>query len=105
MENDFSYEVTEEVGIIGNPTPSGWTTQLNLVSWNGKEPKLDIRSWNPDHSRMGKGISLSKEDATELANLLNSYLGLGSQEDFERPLTKEEMLAEMASMLPEEMSE
>ena len=36
MENDFSYEVTEEIGIIGNPTPSGWTTQLNLVSWNGK---------------------------------------------------------------------
>ena len=96
MANDFNYEVTKEVGIIGNPTHSGWTTQLNLVSWNGKEPKLDIRSWNPDHSRMGKGISLSKEDATELANLLNSYLGLGSHEDFERPLTKEEMLAEMA---------
>lgn len=105
MANDFNYEVTEEIGIIGSPTPSGWTTQLNLVSWNGKEPKLDIRSWNPDHSRMGKGISLSKEDATELANLLNFYLGLGSQEDFERPLTHEEMLAEMASMMPEEMSE
>lgn len=93
---DFNYEVTEEVGVIGNPTPSGWITQLNLVSWNGKEPKLDIRSWNEDHSRMGKGISLSMEEATELANLLNSYLGLGSEEDFERPLTKEEMLAELA---------
>lgn len=56
---DFNYEVTEEIGVIGTPTPSGWTTQLNLVSWNGKEPKLDIRSWNPDHSRMGKGISIS----------------------------------------------
>lgn len=96
MANDFSYEVTEEIGVIGNPTPSGWTTQLNLVSWNGKEPKLDIRSWNEDHSRMGKGISLSMEDAKELANLLNSYLGLGSDEDLEHPLTHEEMLAEMA---------
>ena len=96
MANDFSYEVTEEIGTIGNPTPSGWTTQLNLVSWNGKEPKLDIRSWNEDHSRMGKGISLSMEDAKELANLLNSYLGLGSDEDLEHPLTHEEMLAEMA---------
>jgi hypothetical protein len=105
MANDFSYEVTEEIGVIGNPTPSGWTTQLNLVSWNGKEPKLDIRSWNEDLSRMGKGISLSMEEATELANLLNSYLRLGSEEDFERPLTKEEMLAEMASMMPEEATE
>ena len=96
MANDFSYEVTEEIGVIGNPTPSGWATQLNLVSWNGKEPKLDIRSWNEDRSRMGKGISLSMEDATELVTLLNSYLGLGSDEDLERPLTHEEMLAEMA---------
>ena len=45
---------------------------------------------------MGKGISLSMEEATELAHLLNSYLGLGSDEDLERPLTHEEMLAEMA---------
>ena len=96
MANEFSYEVVEEVGTIGNPTPSGWTTQLNLVSWNGKEPKLDIRSWNEDYSRMGKGISLTREEATELAHLLNSYLSLGSEEDFERPLTKEEMLAELA---------
>lgn len=105
MANDFSYKVTEEIGVIGNPTPSGWTTQLNLVSWNGKEPKLDIRPWNEDRSRMGKGISLSREDATELANLLSSYLGLSSDEDFERPLTHEEMLAEMAAMTPEEMTE
>lgn len=96
MANDFSYEVIEEIGVIRNPTPSGWTTQLNLVSWNGKEPKLDIRSWNEDRSRMGKGISLSMKDATELANLLSSYLGLGSDEELERPLTHEEMLAEMA---------
>lgn len=96
MSKEFSYELVEEIATIGNPAPSGWTTQLNLVSWNGKEPKLDIRPWNEDRSRMGKGISLSKEDATELANLLNSYLGLGSDEDFEHPLTHEEMLAEMA---------
>lgn len=96
MSKEFSYELVEEIATIGNPAPSGWSTQLNLVSWNGNEPKLDIRSWNEDHSRMGKGISLSKEDALELANLLNSYLGLGSDEDFEHPLTHEEMLAEMA---------
>lgn len=75
MANDFNYEVTEEIGVIGNPTPSGWTTQLNLVSWNGKEPKIDIRPWNEDHSRMGKGISLSMEEATELSIHFINYFG------------------------------
>lgn len=54
---EFNYELTKEIGTIGSPAPSGWTTQLNLVSWNGKEPKLDIRPWNEDYSRMGRGIS------------------------------------------------
>mgnify|MGYP000856386950 FL=1 len=126
MANEFSYEVVEEIGTIGNPTPSGWSTQLNLVSWNGNEPKLDIRSWNEDHSRMGKGISLSMEEATQLATFLNYYLQFGTDDELnaplpvsmeeaqdwlngngeeEVPLTHEEMLAEMASMTPEEMTE
>lgn len=94
MSKEFSYEIIEEIGTIGSPTASGWSTQLNLVSWNDREPKLDIRSWNEDRSRMGKGVSLSKEDAKDLAILLNSYLGLDG-EDLERPLTNDEMLAEL----------
>lgn len=94
MSKEFSYEIIEEIGTIGSPTASGWSTQLNLVSWNGREPKLDIRSWNEDLTRMGKGVSLSKEDAKDLAVLLNSYLGL-SEDDLDSPLTNEEMLAEL----------
>lgn len=117
MSKEFSYEVVEEIATIGEPTPSGWSTQLNLVSWNGKEPKLDIRSWNKDHSRMGKGISLTMEEATQLATLLSYYLQFGTDDELnaplpvtleeaqdllngngeeEVPLTHEEMLAEMA---------
>ena len=94
MSKEFSYEIIEEIGQVGKPTASGWSTRLNLISWNGGTPKLDIRSWNEDMSRMGKGVSLSKEDAKDLAILLNSYLGLEG-EDLERPLTNEEMLAEL----------
>ena len=94
MSKEFSYEIIEEIGQVGNPTPSGWSTRLNLISWNGREPKLDIRSWNEDQTRMGKGVSLSKEDAKDLAVLLNSYLGL-SEDDLDSPLTNEEMLAEL----------
>ena len=94
MSKEFSYEIIEEIGQVGKPTASGWSTRLNLISWNGGTPKLDIRSWNEDMSRMGKGISFSKEDAKDLAVLLNSYLEIG-EEDLDRPLTKEEMLAEL----------
>lgn len=94
MSKEFSYEIIEEIGTIGSPTASGWSTRLNLISWNGGSPKLDIRSWNEDMSRMGKGVSLSKENAKDLAVLLNSYLGL-SEDGLDSPLTNEEMLAEL----------
>lgn len=94
MAKEFSYEIIEEIGQVGKPTASGWSTRLNLISWNGGSPKLDIRSWNGDMSQMGKGVSFSKEDAKDLAILLNSYLGI-DEEDLDRPLTKEEMLAEL----------
>lgn len=94
MSKEFSYEIIEEIGQVGSPTASGWSTRLNLISWNGGNPKLDIRSWNEDMSRMGKGVSFSKEDAKDLAILLNSYLGM-DEEDLDRPLTNEEMLAEL----------
>ena len=94
MAKEFSYEIIEEIGQVSKPTASGWSIRLNLISWNGGKPKLDIRSWNEDMSRMGKGISLSEDDAKDLAGLLNSYLGIES-EDLDSPLTREEMLAEL----------
>lgn len=94
MSKEFSYEIIEEIGQVGKPTASGWSTRLNLISWNGGSSKLDIRSWNEDMSRMGKGVSFSKEDAKDLAVLLNAYLGI-TEDDLDRPLTKEEMLAEL----------
>ena len=60
-------------GILSS-TPSGWTKELNLISWNGGEPKYDIRQWAPDHAKMGKGVSLSREEAEELKNLLTKWL-------------------------------
>lgn len=63
------HEIIKEYGRISE-TPSGWAKELNLVSWNDGEPKLDIRQWKPDHSAMGKGISLTMEEARTLAELL-----------------------------------
>jgi hypothetical protein len=66
---EFKYEVVEELGVLSE-TPKGWSKELNLVSWNGREPKYDIREWAPGHEKMGKGVTLSGDEAAELKRLL-----------------------------------
>ena len=70
---EIKYEIIESFGLLSTAT-SGWTKELNLISWNGGEPKYDIRQWAPDHTKMGKGVSLSREEAEELKNLLTKWL-------------------------------
>jgi len=70
MSNDIRYEIKEEIAVLSEST-KGWKKELNLVSWNGAEPKYDIRDWSPDHEKMGKGITLSKEEAKELLSALS----------------------------------
>ena len=70
---DLKYEIIETFGVLST-TPSGWTKELNLISWNGGEPKYDIRQWAPDHAKMGKGVSVSREEAEELKQLLTKWL-------------------------------
>ena len=65
---EFTYEIVEELGVLSE-TAKGWTKELNLISWNGREPKYDIREWAPDHSKMGKGVTLSGDEAAELKRL------------------------------------
>lgn len=67
---DFKYEVVEEIGKISE-SAKGWTKELNLVSWNGRDPKFDLRDWAPGHEKMGKGITLSNEELKALKDLLN----------------------------------
>ena len=72
-QQEVKYQIVESLGILSN-TASGWTKELNLVSWNDGEPKYDIRQWSPDHTKMGKGVSLSREEAQELMELLGKWL-------------------------------
>ena len=67
---DFKYEILDNVGVFFN-SKNGWTKEINIISWNGADGKVDIRSWSPDHSRMGKGISLTVEELKALKELMN----------------------------------
>ena len=68
---EITYEITKELGVISEDA-KGWTKELNLISWNEREPKFNIRNWNPDHTRMSKGISLTEEEMEKLVELFNS---------------------------------
>lgn len=64
----------EKIGIIRQST-NGWNKELRLVSWNDADPKYDIRDWSPDDEKMGKGITLTEEEARNLLGLLEKHFG------------------------------
>ena len=66
---DITFDIVKKYGVISEEK-GGWRKELNLVSWNGRTPKLDIRDWSPDHEKMGKGITLTKDEAAKLVELL-----------------------------------
>lgn len=72
MPNEFKYEITMHLATLST-SPKGWTKELNLVSWNDKEPKYDLREWSPDHSKMGKGVTLSQEELDALKAALADF--------------------------------
>ena len=69
--SEIKYEIMKKIGVLSTAA-SGWAKELNLVSWNDRDPKYDLRDWSADGSKMGKGVTLSKEELLALRELLNS---------------------------------
>lgn len=90
MANDFKYDILDTYGVIGE---GDYVTKVRKISWNDREPVIDIRKWKSDDSRMGKGISLPLEDIGSLVEIL---VRVGADDDLE-PMSEEEMLAELES--------
>ena len=68
---EIKYEIVEKIAVLSESS-KGWTKELNLISWNDRDPKYDIREWSPDHVKMGKGITLSDEEVRFLKQALDS---------------------------------
>ncbi|SHJ80635.1 hypothetical protein SAMN02745136_00930 [Anaerocolumna jejuensis DSM 15929] len=66
---DIKYEIIKEIGVLSE-NAKGWRKELNLISWNDAAPKYDIRDWAPGHEKLGKGVTLTKEEVEMLKEIL-----------------------------------
>ncbi|OOB79883.1 MAG: hypothetical protein ATN33_01410 [Epulopiscium sp. Nele67-Bin001] len=67
---ELKYDIVKNFGTLSESS-KGWKKELNLVSWNDKEAKYDIRDWDETRSKMGKGVTLTEEDLKQLKTILN----------------------------------
>lgn len=72
-DQELSFVIRKRLGVLST-SPTGWRKELNLVEWNGRPAKLDIREWDPDHAHMSKGVTLRREEAERLRFLLYRFL-------------------------------
>ncbi len=68
--SEIKYEISKELGVLSE-NAKGWKKELNLVSWNERDPKYDIRDWSDGHEKLGKGVTLTGEEIKKLRDILN----------------------------------
>jgi len=73
-EKSVTCEILEQIAVLSE-NERGYTKEINLVSWNGSEPKFDIRNWHPGRERSGKGITLTKEEIINLMEAMKEVFG------------------------------
>lgn len=80
QNREIEFKLVEKLGVL-DTHKSGWAREVNIVAWNGKPPKFDIRDWDPEHERMSRGITLHEREAVKLAKILVQRLQMdGPQE-------------------------
>lgn len=71
-KREVSYHIEAEFGCVQGE--KGWDLEVNLISWDGKPAKIDIRRWNESRDKMSKGLTLTKEEVKELLPLLKEAI-------------------------------
>lgn len=71
--DDFSFEIVRHIGVLST-SPRGWTREVNVVSWNAKPARLDIRDWAPDHDKMSRGVALNGHETEQLKMILSGVV-------------------------------
>lgn len=80
---EIEFRIHEHIAVLERHE-NGWKRELNIVSWNGGEPKLDIREWSEDHEKMTRGITLSEEQGRKLSDALSKRYAIRENRKLER---------------------
>jgi hypothetical protein len=67
---DIKFDIEKNLGVLSEGA-KGWKKEVNIMSWNGRKAKIDIRDWDENHEKMGKGITLSKDELKQLKEILD----------------------------------
>jgi len=67
---ELKFEITKEIVMLSE-SAKGWSKEFNLVSWNDRDPKYDIREWSPEHEKMAKGVTFTVDEIKKLRDALN----------------------------------
>jgi len=67
---ELKFEIVKEIVQLSE-SAKGWSKELNLVSWNDRDPKYDIREWSPEHEKMAKGVTFTLDEIKKLRDTLN----------------------------------
>jgi hypothetical protein len=72
MAKEFTYEIKKHIGVLSDT--GTLTMELSLISYNGAEPKFDLRKWRmkDDKPTMQKGVTMTRDELLALRDLLNS---------------------------------
>ena len=68
MKSEFKYEIKKQLGVLST-SRQGWTKEVNVISWNGRPEKIDIREWSPEHDKMSKGLSFTEDEMDTLVDI------------------------------------
>jgi len=68
--SDFKYVITERIAVLSEK--KGWTKELNMVSWNDRPVKFDLREWHHEDGKIGKGTTLTDDEIRNLREVLNA---------------------------------
>lgn len=91
---EIAYTVHAKVGTIAEYS-TGWSKEINIITWNGGQPKFDIRDWDPEHEHMSRGITLHEEEARLASMLIGGWLSNSSTKDFEEQQKVDEETGEV----------
>lgn len=90
--DSIKFEIVEHIGVL-NTYPTGWNKELNVVKWNDRTEKYDVRDWSPGHDRMSKGVTMFEDELKKLVDFCSAIFGSEPGSDIPEENSSEETTA------------